>query len=72
MTSLMLTAESSILEQIATIATNIAHKDGKEIKLQSINDERYKSYQADVKAIQNGELDYTSTEQMLDEIEKWY
>lgn len=72
MTSLVVTAENSVLEQIAIIAQNIAHKDGKEIKIQSLNDERYKSYQADVEAIKNGKQEYISTEQMLDEIEKWY
>lgn len=72
MTSLMITADNATLEQIATITQNIAHRDNKEIKINSFNDERYKSYQADVEAIKKGELSSTSLDEMLDEIEKWY
>lgn len=72
MTSLMITADNATLEQIATIAQNIAHRDNKEIKINSFNDERYKSYQAYVEAIKKGELSSTSLDEMLDEIEKWY
>ena len=33
MTSLMITADNSTLEQIVTIAQNIAHRDNKEIRI---------------------------------------
>ena len=51
MTRLMITADNATLEQIVTIAQNIAHRDNKEIRINSFNDERYKSYKTDVEAI---------------------
>ena len=47
----MITADNATLEQIVTIAQNIAHRDNKEIRINSFNDERYKSYKTDVEAI---------------------
>ena len=72
MTRLMITADNATLEQIVTIAQNIAHRDNKEIRINRFNDERYKSYKTDVEAIKKGELSSKSLDEMLEEIEKWY
>ena len=72
MTRLMITADNATLEQIVAIAQNIAHRDNKEIRINSFNDERYKSYKTDVEAIKKGELSSKSLDEMLEEIEKWY
>ena len=67
----MITADNATLEQIATIAQNIAHRDNKEIRINSFNDERYKSYKTDVEAIKKGELKTRPFSEFQKEMEKW-
>lgn len=71
MTSLMIKADNALLEQIASIAENLAHRDGKEIKIQSFNDERYKSYEADAVAVKSGEINTRPFSEFEKEMEKW-
>ena len=71
MTRLMITADNATLEQIVTIAQNIAHRDNKEIRINSFNDERYKSYKTDVEAIKKGELKTRACREFQKEMEKW-
>lgn len=71
MTSITLSANHEILEQILEFAKNLSLKNGEEIKIQSPNDERYKNYEADIEAYERGELETYSLEELELEMEKW-
>ena len=71
MRALMIKADNALLEQIASIAQNLARKDGKEIKIQSFNDERYKSYEADAVAVKSGKIKTRPFSEFEKEMEKW-
>lgn len=71
MTGLMIKADNALLEQIESIAQNLAHRDGKEIKIQSFNDERYKSYETDAVAVKNGKIKTRPFSEFEKEMEKW-
>ncbi|MCI6695055.1 MAG: hypothetical protein MR469_05360 [Campylobacter sp.] len=71
MRALMIKADNALLEQIASIAQNLARKDGKEIKIQSFNDERYQSYEADALAVKRGEIKARPFSEFEKEMEKW-
>lgn len=71
MRALMIKADKALLEQIASIAQNLARKDGKEIKIQSFNDERYQSYEADAAAVKLGQIKTRPFREFEKEMEKW-
>ncbi|MBR6611108.1 MAG: hypothetical protein IKK93_02565 [Campylobacter sp.] len=71
MRALMIKADNALLEQIASIAQNLARKDGKEIKIQSFNDERYKIYEADAVAVKLGQIKTRPFSEFEKEMEKW-
>ena len=71
MTSLMIKADNALLEQIANIAENLAYRDNKFIKIHSLNDERYKSYEADALAIKSGEIKTRPFNEFEEEMKKW-
>ena len=71
MRALMIKADNALLEQIASIAQNLARKDGKEIKIQSFNDERYKIYEADAVAVKSGKIKTRPFSEFEKEMEKW-
>ena len=72
MRALMIKADNALLEQIASIAQNLARKDGKEIKIQSFNDERYKIYEADAVAVKSGKIKTRPFSEFEKEMEKWH
>ncbi|WP_086301339.1 hypothetical protein [Campylobacter devanensis] len=71
MRALMIKADNALLEQIASIAQNLARKDGKEIKIQSFNDERYKIYEADAAAVKLGQIKTRPFSEFEKEMEQW-
>lgn len=71
MRALMIKADNALLEQIASIAQNLACKDGKEIKIQSFNDERYKIYEADAVSVKLGQIKTRPFSEFEKEMEKW-
>ncbi|TWO29710.1 hypothetical protein XK09_03535 [Campylobacter lanienae] len=71
MRALMIKADNALLEQIASIAQNLARKDGKEIKIQSFNDERYKIYEADAVVVKLGQIKTRPFSEFEKEMEKW-
>ncbi|MDY5466043.1 MAG: hypothetical protein SPF98_00415 [Campylobacter sp.] len=64
MTGLAIRTDEVLLDQIACIAQNLAHRDNKEVRISSFNDERYKDYEADIKAYERGELETFSLEEL--------
>lgn len=71
MKSLILRADEELLEQIALLAQNIAHKVGKEISICLSEDERYKNYESDFGKIKSGELKTYSINELQERMARW-
>lgn len=69
MQCLTLRADGALLEQIAILAQNLAHKEGKE--LTSTFGDDYISYSDDIEAYKRGELETFSMDEVLKEIKTW-
>lgn len=71
MQCLTLKADTALLEQIALLAQNLAHKEGKEILICLSEDERYKNYESDFEKIKSGELKTYSINELQERMARW-
>lgn len=71
MQCLTLRADGALLEQIAILAQNLAHKEGKEISICLSEDERYKNYESDFEKIKLGKLKTYSIDELQERIARW-